>query len=76
MQVAQLERHRSAERKGREEAEQKLDKAQRSFQASAAAAGSGLGDVVASLKERMWALRSELDAVKSERDGLKKRCVR
>ena len=76
MQVAQLERHLAAERKAREEAEQKLDKERRSFQASAAAAGCGQGDVVASLKERMWAMRSELEATKNERDSLKRRCVR
>jgi hypothetical protein len=75
--VAQLETQLAAERQAREEAERKLDKERRGFQASAAAAkNGGPGDAVAALKERLWALRSELEAVKSERDGLKRRCVR
>ena len=69
-----MESQQAAERQAREEVERKLDKERRGFQASAAK-GGGPGDAVSALKERLWALRSELEAVKGERDGLKRRCV-
>lgn len=74
VQVAELQRDLNMALRAREDAEHKLEKDRKAFQMSLGS--SGHSDAVASLKQRMWALRNELDATKSERDTLKRLCTR
>jgi predicted nucleic acid-binding Zn-ribbon protein len=60
----------------REEAEAELAKERSTLQASLVSLAGRPADPVASLKQRMWSLRHELDTVKSERDELKRICRR
>lgn len=71
LQVDELQQSFEQEQRARHAAEQTLEKERRSMQASVASMGSGQSGAVASLKERIWALRSELDTVRAERDSLK-----
>ncbi|BDA40790.1 hypothetical protein COCOBI_01-4440 [Coccomyxa sp. Obi] len=72
--VAELQRDLNTALRARESAEHKLEKERKSFQMSLGSTGQS--DAVASLKQRMWTLRSELDATKLERDTLKRQCTR
>ena len=74
VQVTELQRDLNAALRAREDAEHKLEKERKAFQMSLRS--SGQSDAVASLKQRMWALRNELDATMLERDTLKKLCTR
>ena len=69
--MGELQHKVEQEWRARQAAEQTLEKERKTLQASVAAMGSGQYGVVASLKERIWALRTELDAVRAERDSLK-----
>lgn len=74
--MAGLQRDLDAAMRAKEETERKLEKERKAFQMSVGSFGTGQSDVVASLKQRMWALRSELDSTKIERDNLKRLCTR
>lgn len=77
-QVAELQSMLNAAAQARDQAEEKLANERKSFQMSHGLLGAGRshGDAVASLKQRMWALRNELEVTKIERDKLKRQCVR
>ncbi len=77
-QVAELQSELNAAAQARDQAEEKLANDRKSFQTSHVLLGAGQshGDAVASLKQRMWALRNELEDTKIERDKLKRQCVR
>ncbi len=75
-QVAELQRDLVAAIRAREEAEHKLEKERKGFKMSLGSLGTGQTDAVASLKQRMWTLRSELESTRTERDNLKKLCTR
>lgn len=77
VQVLDLQQKLDAETRAKQEAEGKLAAECKSFQVSIAKLGSGQSDAaVVQMKQRMWSMRSELDAVKAERDNLKKVCRR
>lgn len=72
--MVELQRDLNAALRAREDAEHKLEKERKAFQMSLGS--SGQSDAVASLKQRMWVLRNELDATKRERDTFKRLCTR